>query len=132
MDIIPRSSPRPSSKPRTSTPHGPARPDLTPLLPLGIDHDNPNGRRTPLSTQSCAHVDAHVTAFVHDLADAGRPLVQTGALPADELLNAFGIAQTDRTTRDGTLLLTGWNPPPAQRLRPWARNNNVPTDESRP
>ncbi|WP_371599975.1 helix-turn-helix domain-containing protein [Streptomyces sp. NBC_00564] len=74
-------------------PRGPARPNLHPLLPFRIDTLKATGQRTPLSTQTCASADSEAVAFLDDLADAGTGLVQAASLLADELVQAFGIAE---------------------------------------
>lgn len=107
-------------------PHGPPRPQMAPLLPFRIDEtDEYRGRRMPLSTHTCAYADAEAVALVDDLADAGTALVQTAAYIADELIQAFGIAEATPITRDGSINLAHWTPYNKVRIERWAQTRQV-------
>ncbi|MFJ8608169.1 helix-turn-helix domain-containing protein [Streptomyces sp. NPDC093675] len=106
-------------------PHGPARPNLHPLLPFRIDTLKPTGQRTPLSTQTCGYADSEAVALLDDLADAGPGLVQAAAVLADELVQAFGIAEAAPVTRDGELRQQQWSPQLRPGLVRWAQAHGV-------
>lgn len=106
-------------------PHGPARPDMHPLLPFRIDTLQSTGRRTPLSTETCAYADSEAVAFLDDLADAGPGLVQAASLLADELVQAFGIAEAAPLTRDGKLRQQEWSAQLRPGLTQWAQAHDI-------
>ncbi|WP_328898147.1 hypothetical protein [Streptomyces sp. NBC_00236] len=79
----------------------------------------------PLSTHTCAYADAEAVALVDDLADAGTALVQTAAYVADELIQAFGIAEATPVTRDGSISLAHWTAYNKVRIERWAQTTQV-------
>ncbi len=106
-------------------PQGPARPNLHPLLPFRLDMMGPTGRRKPLSTQSCDYADSEAVTLLDDLADEGPGLVQTASLLADELVQAFGLAEADPVTRDGQLRPAAWSAQLRPGVTQWAQSRGI-------
>lgn len=106
-------------------PAGPAQPNLHPLLPFRLDMLAPTGRRVPLSTQNCDHADSEAVALLDDLVDQGPGLVQTTSLLADELVQAFGLAEAEPVTHDGQLRPDAWSPQLRPGVTQWAQSHGV-------
>jgi hypothetical protein len=85
------------------------RPEAQLLYPLRIDALRDNDRtRVPLSTQTSTYADSNAVVFLDELADQGPGLIQTASLLADEIMQAFGIAEAPPLTRAGQLRQSGW------------------------
>lgn len=109
-----------------SHPEGPARPQMYPLPPFRIDTMRASGtERLPLSTQSCAYADSEAVALLDDLTDAGPSLIQTASLLADELVQAFGIAEAPPLTRAGQLRQSGWSQQLRRGVLGWAEKQAI-------
>ncbi|MFC6065963.1 AlbA family DNA-binding domain-containing protein [Streptomyces ochraceiscleroticus] len=101
-------------------------PRRTPALPLRIDRYDPReSEPIELSTQACKQATAHGTALLDDLADANVGLVQTAALLADELFQAFGIPEARPITQSGHLRRSEWQSSLLNQITAWATTHGV-------
>jgi Putative DNA-binding domain len=120
---------------RYSHPDGPSwtvntalgkRSDSQLRYPLRIDAVHPDfGTRRTLSTQTCRFAQSDAVVMLDELADPGSGLVQAAALLADELMQAFGIAEAPSLTRAGQLRRSGWSRGLQQRMVQWAQAHEI-------
>lgn len=100
---------------------------MHPMLPFRIDnYDHHRSMRSMLSTQFCAYADSEAVAFLDDLADGAAGLVQTASLLADDLFQAYGIAEAPPITRSGEIRESAWAPDLRPRILRWATDHDVP------
>lgn len=110
-----------------SHPQGPNRPQMNPMPLFRIDNiDHRTGMRWELSTQFSAYSHSEVVVFLDDLADGSVGLVQAGSLLADELFQAFGIAEAAPITRAGEIQIPSWASDLRAQITQWARDHDVP------
>jgi hypothetical protein len=96
------------------------------LYPLRLEGVRPDGHtRRPMSTQSCSFADSKAVLFLDELADCGPGLVQGASLLADELMQAFGIAEALPLTRTGQLRQSGWSTGLWPRMAQWAAAHEI-------
>ncbi|MFD0426447.1 AlbA family DNA-binding domain-containing protein [Streptomyces parvus] len=91
-------------------------------FPLIIDHGTDD---VPLSTQSCTYADGEAVALLDDLAIEGPALVQATSRLADEIVQAFGIAEASPITPAGELRQAGWGTPLRNAMTKWARAHGI-------
>ncbi|MGW3579838.1 AlbA family DNA-binding domain-containing protein [Streptomyces rubiginosohelvolus] len=104
----------------------PARPDDRGIraspFPLIVDY---GADEVPLSTQSCTYADGEAVAPLDDLATEGPALVQATSRLADEIVQAFGIAEAPPITPAGELRQAGWGIPLRRAMTEWARAHDI-------
>ncbi|MFB8141714.1 AlbA family DNA-binding domain-containing protein [Streptomyces parvus] len=106
-----------------SSPRHPVDPPLQAIpFPLIIDH---GAEEVPLSTQSCTYADGEAVALLDDLAIEGPALVQATSRLADEIVQAFGIAEASPITPAGELRQAGWGTPLRNAMTKWARAHGI-------
>ncbi|MEV7770123.1 ATP-binding protein [Kitasatospora sp. NPDC086791] len=107
-------------------PRGPKQPPMTPFPSIQIERTDMTGFRRRLSSQACAYAHAEAAGFLNDLADGGQGLVQTASLLADELVQAFGLAEAPPLTRQGEIREAGWSRQHRADIVAWAQQHDVP------
>lgn len=88
------------------------------IVDYGVDE-------VPLSTQSCTHADGEAVALLDDLAIEGPALVQATSQLADEIVQAFGIAEALPVTPAGELRQAGWGVSLRNAMTKWARAHGI-------
>ncbi|MEZ0095722.1 hypothetical protein [Streptacidiphilus sp. EB129] len=107
-------------------PRGPSKPAMTPFPPVRLEWVDRTGFRNNLSSQECSYAHAEAAALLDDLADEGAGLVQTAALLADELVQAFGLAEVGPVSVQGEIRETSWSSRYREAVVDWAEQHDVP------
>ncbi|MFJ8746021.1 RNA-binding domain-containing protein [Embleya sp. NPDC127516] len=94
--------------------------------PFRVDPLSPvTGQRIALSAQDCAYAHARAGVLLDDLADEDRGLLEATAALADELLQAYGYAETGLVTRTGELRLDEFDVRSSRAVAEWARRRGL-------
>ncbi|MFC1433495.1 helix-turn-helix domain-containing protein [Streptacidiphilus sp. N1-3] len=108
-------------------PLGPLKPPaMTPFPPVRLEWVDRSGFRDNLSSQECSYAHAEAAALPDDLADGGAGLVQTAALLADELVQAFGLAEVGPVSLQGEIREASWSSHYREAVVRWAEQHHIP------
>lgn len=107
-------------------PLGPPQPAMTPFPPIRLEWVDRFGFPENLSTQECSYAHAEAAALLDDLADEGAGLVQSAALLADELVQAFGLAEAGPVSVQGEIREASWSSRYREAVISWAGQHHIP------